>query len=130
MAETKRNLIYANECYRIMGLIFEVYNDIGFGHKESFYQKALAETFKENNIEFKEQLKAKLKYKGKDLGIYILDFLVFDKIILELKQKDFFSIKDILQLSRYLKTTRLKLGILIHFTSKGVRYKRILNIKR
>jgi GxxExxY protein len=113
-----------------MGLIFEVYNDIGFGHKESFYQKALAETFKENNIEFKEQLKAKLKYKGKDLGIYILDFLVFDKIILELKQKDFFSSKDILQLSRYLKTTGLKLGILIHFTSKGVRYKRILNIKR
>jgi GxxExxY protein len=129
MAKIKRNLIYADECYRIMGLIFNVYNDIGYGHKENFYQKAIAETFKENKIEFTEQLKAKIKYKEKDLGVYILDFLVFNKIILELKQRDYFSSKDILQLSRYLKATGIKLGILIHFTSKGVRYKRILNIK-
>lgn len=85
--------------------------------------------FLENKIEFKEQLRCKVKYKEKDLGVYIFDFLVFDKIILELKQRDYFSTKDIEQLVKYLKATDLKLGIIIHFTKSGVRYKRVLNIK-
>jgi GxxExxY protein len=124
----KTNLLYAEECYRIMGLVFRVFNEIGSGHKESFYQKAIARSFRDSEIEFEEQLRCKLKYKGEDLGIYILDFLVFNKIILELKQRDYFSQKDIKQLHRYLKVTGLRLGIIIHFTNNGVRYKRILNI--
>jgi GxxExxY protein len=128
MSETKSNLIYADECYQIMGLIFEVFNVLGYGHKESFYQKAIAKSFLDNNIKFKEQVKCKLKYKERDLGIYILDFLVFDKIVIELKQRDFFSKKDIDQLYKYLKATKLKLGLIVHFTGSGVRYKRIVNL--
>jgi GxxExxY protein len=128
MAETKNNLIYADECYQIMGLIFEVFNSLGYGHKEIIYQKAIAKVFLDKGIKYKEQLRYKLKYREKDLGIYILDFLVLDKIVIELKQRDFFSRKDIEQLSRYLKATNLKLGLLVHFTSKGVRYKRVINL--
>jgi GxxExxY protein len=128
MKKTNKNLIYADECYLIMGLIFKVYNEVGFGHKENFYQKAIAEIFRRNKIDFKEQVKYKLKFRGRDLGIYVLDFLVFNKIILELKQRDYFSTKDIEQLLRYLKATRLKLGIIIHFTKNGVRYKRVPNL--
>ena len=128
MIKTNKKLIYAEECYRIMGLVFKVFNDVGYGHKENFYQKALVEIFKENKIEFREQLRCKVKYKGKDLGVYIFDFLVFNKIILEIKQRDYFSTKDIEQLLKYLKATNLKLGIIIHFTKSGVRYKRIPNI--
>lgn len=111
-----------------MGLIFEVFNELGYGHKESVYQKAIAKSFADDGIEFKEQLRYKLKYKGKELGIYIFDFLVFNNIIIELKQRDFFSSKDISQLYKYLKATGLKLGLIVHFTSKGIRYKRIVNL--
>ena len=128
MIKTNKNLIYADECYEVMGLVFKVFNEVGYGHKENFYQKAIAEIFKENNIEFKEQLGCKVKFRGKDLGIYIFDFLVFGKIVLELKQRDFFSTKDIEQLLRYLKATNLKLGIIIHFTKNGIRYKRVPNL--
>jgi GxxExxY protein len=55
--KTKKNLIYADECYHLMGIIFKVFKKLGFGHKESFYQKALAEEFKDNDINFKEQLR-------------------------------------------------------------------------
>lgn len=127
--KTKRNLIYKEECYRILGLVFDVYNKVGFGHKELFYQKALAENFKNNGVPFKEQLKVRLKFKGKELGIYIFDFLVFDKIIIELKVRNFFSKKDIEQLYRYLKAVNLKLGIIIHFTKDGIKYKRVVNLK-
>lgn len=127
--KTKRKLIFAEECYQIIGVCFEVYNKIGYGHKEKFYQEAIAQCFREKNIEFKRELKAKVRFKEKDLGIYYFDFLVFNKIIVEIKKRNYFSIKDINQLNAYLKATRLKLGLLIHFTNEGVRYRRIVNLK-
>ena len=112
-----------------MGMIFDVFSDCGFGHKERFYQKAIAEIFKENGVDYKEQVKAKIVFRGKEIGIYILDFVVLGKIAIELKQKNFFSRKDIQQLYSYLKATGLKLGILVHFTQKGVQFKRIVNLR-
>jgi len=126
----KRNdLIYKDECYKIVGLIFEVFNNLGFGHKEKFYQNAIASEFKKNKIDFKEQLRAKVKFKGSEIGYYIFDFLVFDKIVVELKQRNYFSKKDIEQLYSYLKVMKLKLGLLVYFTNSGIRYKRIVNLK-
>src|SRR4030042_5715199 len=127
---TKRNdLIYKDECYRIIGIIFEVFNNVGYGYKESFYQKAIVNAFSENKIEHKQQIKAKVKYKGKEIGYYVFDFLVFGKVVIELKQKNYFSKKDIDQLYSYLKAANLKLGLLVYFTKEGIRYKRIVNIK-
>jgi len=127
--KTKRELIYADECYKIVGIIFGVFNEVGFGYKESFYQKAIAKAFEKNNIDFKEQLRAKVKFRDEDLGILILDFLVQNKIVIELKQKRYFSQRDINQLYSYLKATNLKLGLLVYFTKDGIRYKRIVNLK-
>ena len=129
MKRTEKDLVYADECYEIMGLVFEVYNKLGYGHKELFYQKALAKEFESGNILFEEQLRVNVAYKGENLGVYILDFLLLDKIVVEIKKNEHFSIHDIRQIYSYLKATGLKLGLLIHFTSKGVRYKRIVNLK-
>ena len=128
--KTKKELIYADECYRIIGIIFEVSNEVGYGYKESFYQKAIVKVFRENGIDFKEQLRANVKFRNEDLGLLVLDFLVFDKIVVELKQKNYFSQRDINQLHSYLKATNLKLGLLVYFTKNGVRYKRIVNLKK
>jgi GxxExxY protein len=126
--KTKSELIYADECYQIIGICFEVYNEVGYGHKEKFYQEAIAHCFAEKKIEFKRELKVKVRFKEKDLGIYYFDFLVFNKIIVEVKKRNYFSIKDINQLNAYLKAVKLKLGLLIHFTNDGVKYRRILNL--
>jgi len=128
MADTRKDIIYADECYKIMGLIFEMYNEIGYGHKENIYQKALAVAFKENKIEFQEQLMVNMTYKDKEIGKYFFDFLVDKKIILELKVRNYFSKKDIEQLYKYLKAANLKLGLIIHFTKDGVKYKRVVNL--
>ena len=70
-----------------------------------------------------------MRYGNKDLGIYVLDFLVFGKIILELKQKSFISAKNIDQLYKYLRATNLKLGLTITFTRDGIEYKRVVNLR-
>lgn len=76
----RNELIYADECYKIIGIIFSVFNEVGYGYKESYYQKAIARVFKEKNIPFKEQLRAKVKFRGADLGVLILDFWFLEKL--------------------------------------------------
>ena len=121
-------IIYPELSYEIIGTLFDVWNTVGWGHKESFYQKATAKNFEDKNISFKEQVGIKIKYRGKEIGVYFLDFLIEGKIILEIKRREYFSRKDIDQLYAYLKATRLKLGIIAHFTKSGVKFKRVLNL--
>lgn len=124
----RKDLIYADVCYKIMGELFAVHTELGSGHKENFYQKAVAEEFRNSGLKFQEQLPAKITYRGKIIGIYYFDFLVDDKIVLEIKVRNYFSEKDIKQLYAYLKAKNLKLGIIAHFTKSGVKFKRIANI--
>jgi GxxExxY protein len=126
--QTSSTLIYPNLSYRLLGLAFNVGSTLGHGHRENFYQRALSHELKENKIGFKEQVPAKIHYKGKFVGIYYFDFLIENKIVLELKVRNYFSKKDIEQLYAYLRSKNLKLGILLHFTKSGVKYKRVLNL--
>lgn len=126
--ETKKDIVYADETYEIVGMMYDVWNEIGFGHKEKIYQKAVKEIFNKNNKKYKEQLRLKIKSNGNEIGEYILDFLYDDKVVIELKQGDIFSKSYIDQIYSYLKATGLKLGLLINFTRTGVKFKRIVNL--
>lgn len=68
-----------------------------------------------------------LKFKEKIIGKYILDFLVKNKIIVELKTVDRFNQVDFKQVLAYFKAKNLKLGLLVNFRTKSLTYKRILN---
>jgi len=122
------DLIYPDLSYDIVGILFDVGSEVGFGHKEKFYQKALSYALKEAGINFKEQIPVKVCYKNKPIGIYYFDFLIKNKLVLEIKVRNYFSKKDIQQLYRYLKARNLKLGIIAHFTKQGVRFKRVINL--
>jgi len=119
-------LIYPKLSYSIMGAVFEVYNELGYGYQEKVYQKALAINFENKHIIFREQVKTDLIYENKLIGKYFLDFLVENKIILELKIGDHFFKKDYEQIRDYLTANKLELGILILFSKNGVKSKRIL----
>lgn len=127
--KTKKEIIYADETYEIIGMMYDIWDKIGFGHKEKFYQNAVAEVFKKKSKKFKEQIRLRVKINNKDVGEYVLDFLYEDKIVIELKQGDGFSKRYINQIYSYLKATNLKLGLLINFTRSGVKFKRIVNLK-
>jgi len=68
-----------------------------------------------------------LIFKGKVIGKVYLDFLVDDKIVLEIKRGYYYSKKNMEQVLNYLKMTNKKLAILANFTPKGVKFIRILN---
>ena len=124
----RKDLIYPELCYQVIGILFEVWTKLGFGHKENFYQNALAREIETLGLKIKKQLPAQISYKGKVVGIYYFDFLIEDKMVLEIKVRNYFSRKDIEQLYSYLKAKNLKLGIIAHFTKSGVKFKRIVNL--
>lgn len=130
MGETDKNekVVFPKLSYEVVGALYEVWNDIGWSHKEKYLEKAVAVAFQRKGIQFIEQYKVDLKFKDKKVGTYYFDFLVEDKIIVELKRREYFSQQDIKQLYAYLQSSELKLGILAHFTRDGVKIKRILNI--
>jgi len=107
--------------------LFEVYNQLGPGFSEKYYQKAIGVELKRCGLFFKEQVYSPLKFKGENIGHQFLDFLIENKIILEIKKGDRFSKRNIEQVLNYLKTTGLKLGIIANFGSKELKFKRIIN---
>ena len=134
MIETRRSLnrndlIYAELHYDIAGILFEVFRTVGPGYKEKYYQKAVAEGLRKYKMQFREQVPVPLIFQGKRIGTNFLDFLIEEKVILELKKGDYFNRQTIEQINQYLKATDLKLGLVAVFTSKGVKIKRIVNLQ-
>lgn len=128
--EKKSELVHPELSYRVMGVLFEVFKEFGAGHKEKYYENAIAESLKAAGISFAQQLYVPLLFKGKLVGKYFLDFLIDGKIVLELKKGDMYSSKKhIDQVLSYLKANNLQLGILAQFTSEGVKYRRIVNLR-
>ena len=121
-------LIYPDLSYKLVGILFTVFNELGYGYQEKYYQRAIAKFFKKNKIEFKEQVYAPLEFKGERIGGYYLDFLIENRLILEIKKGDRFSKTNIDQVYSYLKRFNLKLGIIANFTRGGLKFKRIVNI--
>jgi len=123
----RKDLLYPELSYKIIGSAFDVYNKIGSGHLEKNYQRALAEAFASNDLKFSEQVYCPVVYNDKIIGRKFLDFLVESKIIVEIKKDARFSKANIDQILNYLRANNLKLSILINFGNNGVVFKRIIN---
>ena len=123
------DLLYPELSYQIIGILFSVFNQLGYGYREKYYQRAIKNELLNFKIPFKEQITFPVGYKDKIIGRNIFDFLIDNKIILEIKRGDHFSQRDIIQTTGYLKSAGLKLAILARFSSRGLKFKRIINIK-
>jgi GxxExxY protein len=126
----RTDLVYPELSFIIVGCAYEVFNELGPGHTEKIYQRALAAVFEEKKIIFKEQEYHPLKFKDKVIGRGFLDFSVDNKIIVELKKDQTFTKTHIDQVVNYLKLSNYKLAILINFTPQGVKFKRLVNMNQ
>ena len=115
----KSKLVYEELTYRIIGILFKVHNLLGGSLEERYYQRALEKEFKEQEID--------VTYEGQKIGKHRLDFIVEGKVIIELKTLPFIGSKETNQLLAYLKSTGVKVGLLVNFRSPKVAYKRVIN---
>ncbi|MFH1233048.1 MAG: Holliday junction resolvase RuvX [Patescibacteria group bacterium] len=120
-------LILKDESFKLMGLMFRAHSQIGPLCKEKNYQDAIEMIFKKENIEFEREKEVYISFEEEKLGGFFIDFLVWDKIILEVKAKPFITHEDIRQVVRYLQATGLFLALLVNFKREKVEYKRVIN---
>ena len=117
-----------DESYRLMGAVFEVYNDRGFGLGEDLYHECLEIELELRGISFRAKPDLTCFYKGRELKKrYIPDLFVFESIVVELKAVSQLLPEHEAQLINYMRITQQPLGYLINFgKSGGVDYKRII----
>ncbi|OGD64083.1 hypothetical protein A2215_00085 [Candidatus Berkelbacteria bacterium RIFOXYA2_FULL_43_10] len=118
-------LIYKDLSYKITGLIFEIDNIIGHGQSEKVYGDMFEKLLQREKITYKREVYFPIKVEGQLIKKCFFDFLINDKIIIELKANDINYKQVCSQLFKYLKTSNKKLGLIYRFTKGGVRTKRI-----
>ena len=121
-------LLYEELTYQVNGAAIDVHKALGCGFLEKVYQEAFAIALAERGIKFQREKKIPISFHGHELSTpYICDFMVEDKIIVELKAVK--PIEDIhkAQLLNYLRAAKLKLGLLYNFNDLIVRPERVLN---
>ncbi len=112
--------------YQIIGAAMEVHSEVGPGYNEEIYQKALENELRNRKIKFEPQRSVEVKFKGEVVGLKYLDFLVDDKVVLEIKALSRLDSDHEAQLISYLKATGKEVGLLINFGAKRLEHKRIL----
>lgn len=123
------DVLYPKLSYKIVGLLFEVYNTLGYGLREKTYQSAIEEQLKCHKLSYIKESLGKLKIGDNMFKKYYIDFVVENKIVIELKTKERFNKEDFSQVNEYLKCKKLKLGILVNFAKNEVKFRRIVNLK-
>ena len=120
-------IIYKKESYSILGALFDVYNNLGSGFLEIVYKDALAIELNSRKIPYEREKEYSVKYKESILQHkFYADFVVYDKIILEIKSAENILDKFLAQCLNYLKVSGCKLAIIANFHSDLLDHRRIV----
>jgi GxxExxY protein len=121
------DLLYKEDTYKIIGICMEVHNQLGKGFNEVVYSDALEIEFIDNNIKYSKEQKFNISYKGNILPHkYRADFIINDKIVLELKAIKCLTSSHVKQTLNYLAVSKLKIGLLINFGEDSLKHQRII----
>ncbi len=122
--------LYKEENYIIVGILFEVHKNLGKGFSEIVYKDAVEYELQQQNIPFQREKEYSVTYKNTTLKHkFYADFVIYDKIILEIKTVDCFNNSHYNQCLNYLRISENKLAILANFNLISLEYKRIISSK-
>jgi GxxExxY protein len=116
-------------CYKVRGICMKVHNAIGPGFPEEYYQKALEYEFAKQNIAFEAQKPVQVFYEEVLIGVNFLDFVIDDKIILEIKSVSRLDEVNRFQVLKYIASTNYQIALLINFGQTSIQHERILATK-
>jgi GxxExxY protein len=115
---------------KIIGCAMKVHSTLGNGFQEVIYQRCLAIEMRKQGLAFARELEMTIHYEGIEVGTRRVDFLVEDKIMVELKATSKLEDVHLAQALNYLEAYKLETGLLINFGSKSLEFKRITNERK
>ncbi|MFA6177229.1 MAG: GxxExxY protein [Phycisphaerae bacterium] len=113
----------------IIGAAMEVHNQLGPGFLESVYDEALVVEFAQRKIKFERQKELPVYYKQHYVKKFVCDFVVDNKVIVEVKAISTLSEIDRVQLTSYLKASGTEIGLLLNFGGRSLEFKRMIYSK-
>ena len=120
-------LIYKDEAYAIIGKCMEIHRELGHGFLEIVYKDALEILFRQTNIPYEREKEYQVLFRNIVLPHkFYADFVVYDKIILEIKAIKSLADEHIAQTINYLKVSGNRLGLLVNFGRGSLESKRIV----
>ncbi len=122
------NLKYADITQKIIGASFEVHKFLGNGFQEVIYQRALAYEMRQAKLEFAREIEQYIYYKDLPelIGKRRADFVVENKVLVELKAVIQLEDVHLAQALNYLKVYKLEVGLLINFGNRSLTFKRLV----
>lgn len=111
----ERRYKYSELTEQIIGIFYEVYNELGFGFLERVYEQAMAVALKERGIDFHQQVSIPVWFHGQTIGSYEADLVVNKVVLLELKACKALESAYEAQLLHYLRSTEIEVGLLLNF---------------
>ena len=131
MSNSTRNtsLLAGDITDAILGAFFRVYDYFGFGFLESVYCEGLMDELDAAGLRFVREAPVAVFYKGRRVGHYRADFVVENRVVVEVKASEALAYAHKKQLLNCLRCSRLEVGLLLHFGPKP-RFERVIHTKR
>jgi len=118
-------LKHAELTEKIVGIFYDVYNELGYGFLESVYEESLVIALRQTGLDVERQLVIPVWFRGHEVGRFRGDILVEDSVLLELKSARILEAAHEAQLLHYLKSTEIEVGPLLNFASRP-QFRRLL----
>jgi GxxExxY protein len=116
--------------YKVIGCAMEVHKTLGNGFQEVIYQRCLAIELHRAGIQFLRESEQPIFYKDEHVGTRRADFIIEDKLVVELKAIVKLEDVNLSQAKNYLTAYNFDLGLLINFGSASMEYKRIFRANK
>jgi GxxExxY protein len=108
----------------------QMHKVLGNGFQELIYQRALAIEMTQQGLSFQRELEMPIHYHEKEIGTRRVDFLVEEKVMVELKALTKLEDLHLAQAINYLEAYHLEIGLLLNFGAKSLEFKRVINSVR
>ena len=123
----KDKFLYKYETYMLIGIAMEIHNILGKGFLEIVYKDAFEHELKRRNISYTREKEYQIQYKEIVLPhLFYADFVIDDKIILEIKSNGGIIEQHTAQVLNYLAISKLRVGLIINFHESSLQQKRII----
>jgi GxxExxY protein len=100
---------------KIIGVFYDVYNEIGFGFLESVYEKCLVAALGQAGLTVQQQVSIPFFFRGQPLADFSADLLINEEALVEIKTCKSLDRAHEAQLLNYLKATQIEIGLLLNF---------------
>jgi len=114
---------------KIIGAAMKVHSVLGNGFQEVIYQRALDIEMNKQGLQCQRELEMQIYYDGHEIGTRRVDFLVEDKVMVEIKALTALEDVHLAQAINYLEVYNLEIGLLLNFGAKSLQYRRVINSK-